>query len=224
MESGHEELQSQSILKALHARTHEEFREAIEPLLTEDEREHIAVAEPLMHQLAMAYDAVVERLTQRWSRLNDWPPFARVVEPGENLKRGLRACTLELFKPSRGLDGRVAFRAEVDLRWVTQPIPVPVLRVVRENAGTVFRAVTFLEPIYAVGRKRGQGQPLRSLASVRRQHCRPVDPIVVGWLGSGPRNYGLWLPLERRGEHGFRNPPPRTSSRGELVFLIGHWD
>lgn len=210
------------ILDAFQCESHDGFVLAIEPLLTADERTRIRLSRGLPHQLALAYDRVVERLTFRWAELNQWPVFGRIVEPGELVRTQFRACVLELAAPSRSLAGRVAFRVERDLGRVASPIPAPVLRCIRETWGATFSALAYLEPLYDTrdGRSR---RLLRSIAEVRQCYAAPIDPLIVGWLGAGPKNYGL---------PGLVEPPAwggpaahaRHSSLGDLVFLLGHWD
>jgi hypothetical protein len=164
-------------------------------------------------------DHIVERLTHRWGELNGWAPFGRIVTPGSEVKKGLRVMCLELFGPSRGLEGTVAFRVERNLRHVTQPIPVRVLELAQACTGSAFHSMAFLEPLFSTRGKRRSRTVLRSIAEVRREHCRPIDPLVIGWLGAGPANYGLRFPARD-----YRASPARRSSLGEIVFLIGHWD
>ena len=203
------------IITALHARTGRGFRSALEPLLTNTDRERIAAAESLPYQLALVFDEVVERLTWRWARITEYAPFGRVVEPSVQLRSNLRACSVELLRPSRGLQGQVAFRLERDLRRVSAPIPPPVLHLLHEYR-EVFQASAFLEPLYA---RRGQ-RILRTLADAKREYCQPVDPLVVGWLGAGPPNYDLYFPRDHAGQQAGQ----RFSTRGVLLFLLGHWD
>jgi hypothetical protein len=216
--------ESEQIIAALHAKTSKGFESSLDSLLTDEERELTSLTRALAHQRALAYDRIVERLTLRWGELNDWPPFARVVEPGTDVKPSLRACTLELFRESRGLSGRVAFRLERDIRRVTQPIPAPVLRCLDEHQLGPFAAFAFLEPLYG-GRRTGEGRTLlRSIAGVRRAYCRPIDPIVIAWLGGGPKDYGLKFLRPESAVRLGRKRKARRTSLGELVFLIGHWD
>ena len=177
--------ESDVILRCLHATTWGDFRQRLEPLLTSDERNQLEAARPLPFQLAHFCSQVHERLLRRWAELNDWPPFARVAERSALLRRGFRACTLELFPPgSRGLEGNVAFRMEPNLRRVTAPIPTPVLKSLAEVQSRVFQSVFYLEPIYAPRTGRQAPTLLRSLEQVRRHHCRPIDPLVCGLIGS----------------------------------------
>ncbi len=215
--------EAERIVAALHNDDPDSFEAALTPLLTDVERTRLGVAKGLPHQVALVYDQVVERLTCRWGELTAWPPFGRIVESGEQILPDLRALTLSLQAPSRGLSGRVAFRVERNLRRVSQPIPPPVLECLQDVATRkLFAAFAFLEPLYT-SRRHGQagGQLLRSLTEVRRNFVRPVDPLVVAFLGAGPCNYGLCLPGLSHGpfERGIR-----SSSIGALVFLIGHWD
>ncbi len=207
------------IVRALHETSYRGFRERLEPLLTDSEREKLSIAGGLPYQCAIVLDHVVERLTRRWGELNGWSPFGRIATPGTEVKKGLRVMCLELFAPSRGLKGTVAFRVERNLRHVTQPIPVPVLELVQAYMGSAFHSVAFLEPLFSTRGKRRSRTVLRSLGEVRREHCRPIDPLVIGWLGAGPANYGLRFPAQE-----YRARSTRRSTLGETVFLIGHWD
>jgi hypothetical protein len=218
------ENESEQIVAALHARTHKGFEAATDSFLTNEEREHVRVTHALPGQRALAYDRIVERLTQRWGELNAWPVFARIAEPGTQVKKNMRVCTLDLLGESRGLSGRIAFRVERDLRRVAEPIPVSVLRSLEEHRRGPFVAFAFLEPLYRNHGTRGDRTILRSIAAVRRAYCRPIDPIIVAWLGGGPRNYGLPLFRPKAVGASARRSIARRSSVGELVFLIGHWD
>ena len=210
---------SDEILGILHEATHEPFHDGLEPFLVDGERGMISLTENFAHQRAIAYDHVVERLTWLWAELNAWPPFGRIVEPRTRVAKNLAAICVDLFEPSRELEGRVAFRVERDLRHVTLAIPPAVLRLTKAHADHTFRAFAFLEPIYSVPRATRPQTLLRSLSAVRREKCRPIDPLVVGWLGAGPADYGLRFPDRVPGIG-----PVRRSSLGELVFLLGHWD
>lgn len=221
------DFEAERILDALHCETHDGFLAAVEPLMTADERRMTRLARGLSNQLALAYDRIVDRLTLRWSELNQWPVFGRIVEPGVRIGPTMRVCTIELVAPSRNLAGRVAFSVQRDLARVGGPIPAPVLRCISDTWESTFAALAYLEPLYSTRREAGERRLLRSIAEVRRHYAEPIDPLIVGWLGGGPRNYGL------PGLVGPPAPPApparhasqaRHSSLGEIVFLLGHWD
>jgi hypothetical protein len=216
--------ESDRILDALHCESHDGFVLAVEPLMTAQERTMTRVARGLPRQLALAYDRIVDRLTLRWAELNQWPAFGRVVEPGTLIRPSLRACVVELDSPSRGLAGRVAFSVERDLARVAGPIPVPVLRCIGDTWQATFAALAYLEPLYNTTRAAGGRRLLRSLAEVRRHYAEPIDPLIVGWLGGGPKNYGLPGLVDVPAWPAPTSPAARHSSLGEIVFLLGHWD
>jgi hypothetical protein len=81
------EVECKMIISALRATSHEEFANRLEPLLTEENRERIALCKDLPYQLVNhAWNPIVERLNRRWGELEGgWQPFGRVVEPAEEM-------------------------------------------------------------------------------------------------------------------------------------------
>lgn len=216
--------ESDQILVALHARTQPEFDAAVAPLLTRDECTALRAAQGNPLERFDVHERIVERLTLRWADLNGWPTFARVMEQPTALQPGLTVLTLDLAAPSRGLAGPVAFRIERDLSRVRGPIPRKVLDCVAETWGTTFVRMGYLEPLFSRPRAGSGPRLLRSIIEVCQEHGIPIDPLVVGWLGSGPREHN-WELLARLTRF-LRTPPlssPLACSR-EHVFLIGHWD
>lgn len=216
--------ESDRILDALHCESHDGFLMAVEPLMTAEERTMSRIARGLPHQLALAYDRIVDRLTLRWAELSQWPAFGRIVEPGTSIRPSLRACVVELAAPSRGLAGRVAFSVERNLARVAGPIPAPVLRCISETWQATFTSLAYLEPLYSTAREAGGRRLLRSIAEVRRNYAEPIDPLVVGWLGGGPKNYGLPGLVDRPPWPAPATSTARHNTLGEVVFLLGHWD
>jgi hypothetical protein len=201
------------ISKCLHARHKEFFRATMEPFLTEEEKELIQAAESLKinQQACFVFDQVVYRLTRRYAELIDWPDhaIAKVVETAIQLKSDLRCLVLDM-SPSRGLQGKVAFKIS-DPQVIPARFPAPVLLTLK-NTLPHWSQVAYLEPIYH------ENHVLQSISAVKRYQCRPQDPIIAGFLGTGPTNYGYplgttWQPVTRqRKEHPL------------LVFIIAHWD
>jgi hypothetical protein len=216
--------ESDQILAALHAKTQPEFDAALAPLLSPDEREALRAAQGNALDRFDVYERIVERLTFLWANLNGWPTFARVVERPTALRLGLNVLTLELNAPSRGLEGRVAFRVEHDLSRVRGPIPRPVLDCVAQTWRTTFVKLGYLEPLFSRPRAGADSRVLRSIREVCVEEGIPIDPLVVGWLGAGPGERE-WELLARLASF-LRTPAPLSPFAGsrEHVFLIGHWD
>lgn len=218
------EVECKMIVSALRATCHEEFVKRVEPFLTNDDRERIALCSDMPYQLVNhAWNPLVERLNHRWGELQGgWSPFARVVESAEEIA-GLRVMTLDLIKPSRGLEGQVAFAVSRQLHEVAQPIPLSVLELVREACREGWlQAVAFLEPIFGPGRKRRE--IMRSQAQVQRTHARLIDPLVVGFLGAGPAysmRERITSGLGRRNAFSWSTSLIRAT---QFVWCLGHWD
>ncbi len=206
----------QETLDALHARTAKGFRAGIDGLLLPEERIPIEAAEAydLRVQMAHLYDAVVHRLTLELADAIGWPrtSMAELVEPNTEVERGLRCVTLNLN--SRGLIGDVCFKV-TEISRVLAPIPASVLEAMRQTR-EYWAYIRYLEPMYARGRL------LRSLEEVRQRRARPIDPLVVGFVGAGPLpDYGLDLR--------YLNLPgqPRSTRRRYRpiqLFILAHYD
>jgi hypothetical protein len=210
------------ILRALHAETRDDFRDAIDPLMDPSDLLSLHKAEEngLLLQAAAILDQIVrQRLPRRLAELIGWKipsGLAEVVEPAKNLTPGLRVVTLRLFG-SRGLDGAVAFRVRQSASEVADPFPAPALLSLAEMLeARYFKQIAYLEPLFHEGRL------LHSQGAVRRFKCRPKDPILAGFLGSGPVAYGYDLgdPLVRDlfKKRMYKDQPPL------VVMLIAHWD
>jgi hypothetical protein len=210
------------ILRALHAETGGDFRDAIDSVMDPNDLLSLHKAEEngLLLQAAAIFDQVVrQRLPRRLAELVGWKTpsgLAEVVEPARNLTLGLRVVTLRLFG-SRGLDGPVAFRVRQSASEVPDPFPASALLSLGEmlEAG-YFKQIAYLEPLFHEGRL------LHSQGAVRRFKCRPKDPILAGFLGCGPTAYGYDLrdPTVRNlfEKRRYRDQPPL------VVMLIAHWD
>jgi len=209
------------ILKALHAETKEDFRNAIDCLIDPDERRRLQKAEEnglLLQSAAMLDQIVRQRLPRRLAELIGWKipeGLAEVVEPAKDLAPKLRVVTLRLFG-SRGLDGPVALRVIQSVAKVSSPFPASVLASLTEMLEMkYFRQVAYLEPLFH------EGRVLTCQNSVRRFKCKPRDPILTGFLGSGPPGYGydlrnpiVWELFKKRE---YKNQPAIT------VLVIAHW-
>ena len=205
------------ILIALHSGNREVFRDAIEALLTDDERDLIAAAESLSlpWQACGVFDGVVRRLSLRFAELVGWPPnaIADIVEPAKKLSDTMRCVVLNM-PASRSLKGRTAFKLS-EPQDITDRFPASAIHALA-NTRHYWAKVVYLEPIFH------NGKVLRSQREVRRLRCRPADPIVAASLGSGPLNYGysLYNPWEQSRRRGERRP--KMVKR--LAFLVAHWD
>jgi len=208
------------ILKALHAQTKEDFRNAIFSLIDPDERLCLQKAEEnglLLQSAAMLDQIVRQRLPRRFAQISGIGPehLAEVVEPAKNLAPKLRVVTLRLFG-SRGFDGPVAFRVTQSVAKVPSPFPTSVLNSFTEMLEMrYFKQVAYLEPLFH------EGKILRSQSAVRRFKCRPKDPVLCGFLGSGPPGYGydlrnpmVWELFKKRE---YKDQP------WIVVFVIAHW-
>jgi len=201
------------IRQCLHSRHKEFFRAAIDPFLTEEEKELIRAAESLKmyRQACFVFDQAVYRLTRRYAELIDWPPqaMAPVVETAVQVKSGLRCLVLDM-PPRRGLLGKVALKIS-DPKIIPEKFPASALLVLKDTLPH-WSQIAYLEPVCQ------EEQVLRSIDAVKHLHCRPRDPIIAGYVGTGPTNYGYplgtaWQPVKR----------PRKKYP-LLVFLIAHWD
>lgn len=204
------------ILQAAHARQRETFWDAIHSLLTEPERDMIEACEAagMGLQACAAYDHVFDRLSRRFAELRGFQEnsLARVVERGTQLAPDLRCVVLEL--DSRGLYGRVAFKVSAP-HAIPDAFPEPAIHALAETR-SYWRGVAYLEPLYDGSRL------IRSQAEARNVYCRPKDPILAGYLGSGPHNYGYRIPeLHHQGHH--EAPQPRKKQVPDLVFIVAHW-
>lgn len=217
-------LGEEECLAILHARNYAEIKAALEGgLLTTKEMECLQAAEEIQmpHQIANLIDCAITRATLEWSRIMAWEIWGYVSEPAEQVKHSIRAMTIRLSRHSRSLaPGEAVFRVEPNLRRVAKPIPPQVILLLKEFK-YAFRALAYLEPLYSSAQP---GQLLRSLNAARRDRSRPVDPLVVGFLGSGPQDYGIRFPAERRGRSSRLNSTPRRSHIGAALFCLGHWD
>lgn len=212
------------IVSALRATNHEEFVSRIEPFLTEQDRERIALCSKLPYQLVNhAWNPIVERLNHRWGELQGgWLPFAHVIEPAKEIA-GLRVITLELITPSRGLDGRVAFAVSRRLDEVAQPIPLSVIELAHEaRKEGWFQAIAFLEPIFGPGKK--HPEIMRSQAQVQRTHARLIDPLVIGFLGAGPVYRISERVTSGLGRRRSSSWSITEVSATQFVWCLGHWD
>jgi len=175
------------ILAALQRRTMDGFLRLTEPLLTRTETDALDACNGLPWQYVHHVVApVVERLTRRWAETQNWPPFAAVIEPAASIgPRGPRVMTLRLDRPSRGLDGTIAFQVHRRLHEVREPIPLSCLALLKElhEQGSPFCSIAYLMPLWT-----GRGSRralLRSQAGCRRARAQAIDPLIVGWLGDG---------------------------------------
>jgi hypothetical protein len=218
--SAHEE--ASLIIRALHAETIDNFREAIDSLIDPDEQQALHEAEEhgLVLQAAAIFDRIVrQKLPRRFAELIGWRTpsgLAEVVERAKNLTPSLRVTTLKMFG-SRGFTGRVALQVRRSAREVADPFPkLALLALADMTEAGYFKQIAYLEPLFHEGRL------LRSQAAVRRSTCRPIDPIIAGFLGCGPVAYGYDLRdrtiRDLFKKRDYRNQPP------VVVMLIAHWD
>ena len=123
------------ICKALHARTRQEFREAIDMFLTHEERHLIGLAEELslLWQAVRVFDEVVKRLTLRFAEIIAWPQrfLVPVIEPRKELRHNLACIVLDIS--SRGLSGPVAFRIS-ELWAIPDRFPSAALDLLAQDA------------------------------------------------------------------------------------------
>lgn len=204
----------QRILHVLHTNSQEEFHREIRDFMSEDECKLVESAESLglYWQAAQVFDAVVRRLTLKFADLLNWPytALAEVHHPGKRLSAAIFCMVLDIPK-SRRLEGLIAFNASCP-NTVTQKFPASVVNLLAETQH-YWRWATYLEPFFH-GNK-----VLRSVEQVERYKCRPIDPILAAYLGSGPRNYGYsWS----RAKAANRALEMRENRR--IMFLLAHWD
>jgi len=211
------------ILNALHSENRDEFRDFIHQLMTHEEWNSVLDAEQcnnLSQSLSVLDRLAKQSLPLRFAEIVGWRTpsgLAQVTEPPEFIEPNLRIVTLRLSQ-SRHLDGPVAFRVSRDLARVKKTLPKQALRCLKEAIdGNYFKQIVYLEPMLHKGRI------LRSQKSVRR-FCRPrpVDPILAGFLGSGPAAYGYDIhnPYIRESLRQYH----RTNYVPFTAFLIAHWD
>ena len=204
------------ILTALHAEEGKVFREAVEVLLTDDERELIESAELLSMplQACCVFDTIVRRVTLRFADLIGWNPqaIADIVEPAKQLSPKMRCIVLNIN--SRDLRGKVAFKVSQP-ESIGEQFPSSVINALAATKH-YWRAMAYLEPIYH------NGKLLRSQSEVRRFRCRPIDPILVGTIGCGPLNYGY--KLSRAWEQGTSKRRERVRKVKKISFVLAHWD
>jgi len=207
--------ESTIILKVLKSHTKEDFRNAVDELLTEEERDLIDTAEglKLFPQAINVFDDVIRRLSIRFAELMGWPTsaLADVIEPRKKVGTKHHYVTLNLH--SRNLKGRVVFRI-ASLETVVSRIPVSALRALDETK-QYWQRVVYLEPVFH------QGKAIRSFSELKRLVCRPKDPVIAAYLGGGPLNYGYQIPYSLTKSLATRK---RSKSSYSLVFLIAHWD
>ncbi len=213
------------ILAALRSRTVDGFLQLAEPVLTRTETNALDVCKGLPWQSVHHVVApVVERLTRRWAETQNWPPFAAVIEPAASIgPRGPRVMTLRLDRPSRGLDGTIAFQVHRRLHEVREPIPLSCLALLNKlhEHGSPFCSIAYLMPLWT-----GRGSKrvlLRSQADCRYARARALDPLIVGWLGDGPLSH---LRLPAFVPHGLIRATVAMQPvvHHSLLFCIGHWD
>jgi hypothetical protein len=207
--------ESTIILKVLKSQTKKDFRNAVDQLLTEDERNLVETAEglKLFPQAINIFDDVIRRLAIRFAELMDWPTsaLADVIEPRKKVGTKHHYVTLNL--QSRNLKGHVVFRI-ASLETVVSRIPVSALRALDETK-QYWQRVVYLEPVFH------EGRAIHSFSELKRLVCRPKDPIIAAYLGGGPLNYGYQIPYSLTKSLATRK---RSKSSYSLVFLIAHWD
>jgi len=219
--SKHNKRELSLILRTLHAESRDEFKDSIRPLMTQEVWDIIQETEQkgLLTQSMNIFEHMTKQLLpQRFAEIVGWRTplgLAQVIEPAENLKSDLRVVTLRLS--SRGLKGLVAFRVIRDLTRVAKSFPeqarVALTEAIKQN---YFTQIVYLEPLYHKDRL------LRSQKSVKRYKCRPIDPLLVGFLGTGPHSYGykLYDPYVRIQLKEYY----RENQLEHTAFLIAHWD
>ena len=211
------------ILQSLHSEDRDEFRNSISKMMTSDEWDSIQTAEQsgmLMQAVSVFEHIVKQRLPLSFAEIVGWripSGLAQVIEPTKNILPKLRVVTLKLSH-SRGLNGHVAFRVIRDVARVTSSFPQQALTALADaKEHSYFRQIVYLEPLFH------KGLTLRSQKSVQRfKRPRPIDPILAGFLGSGPPGYGYNLKdphvREQLRCYHRENYVPFTA------FLIAHWD
>jgi len=110
--------------------------------------------------------------------------------------------------------GRIAFKVSNPATAVAK-FPTSVIHALAETQG-YWRRVVYLEPVFH------DGQVLRSITDVKRLICRPKDPIIAGFLGAGPINYGYRFPADIMQKRLSRKT--RIKDCRDLVFIVAHWD
>ena len=202
------------IRKCLHCRDKYFFRTRVNKFLTDQEYELIQAAESmqLYPQACCIFDQVVYRLTLRYAELINWSrkAMAKVIEPARLLKADFCCVALEM-PPSRGLEGKVAFKVS-EPEKILEKFPASVLLALKDTLPH-WSQVAYLEPIFY------KDSLLRSVGEVDRFVCRPKDPIIAAFLGAGPDDYGYKLrrPWEPKVKRERKDYPL-------LTFIIAHWD
>jgi hypothetical protein len=211
------EKEASAIFQVLHEEDPDAFRHGITPLLLPEEKTLIEAAESLsLYAQAMGiFNDVILRLTYRWAEIQDWPmnAIASVVQPAKQVTPAMRCVVLNMPK-SRMLHGRVAFKI-TEPKFIADRFPPSALEALA-NTKKYWKKFAYLEPIF------NKDKILRSQEEVERW-CRPKDPIIAGWLGSGPHNFGynmakLWE--YRRHDKAEKH----LSQMRSVIFLIAHWD
>jgi hypothetical protein len=203
------EAEKELILAVMHTTDAQAFREGLRQFMTEEEKAAMAAAKALSlnYQIMHLLDRVTRRLTLRWASLSDWDGLAEIVAV-ETIRAGTRCILLDMgVRGSRGLKGQVVFRiATTEIREYRGPIPMSAIQLLLDTNWFVRLAV--IEPLF--GPKNGV---ITSMAQARKLLAKPVDPLIIGYLGPQISVVSKELAGVARKER-----------KWGPIFICAHWD
>jgi len=206
---GDVELEKKLILAAMHTTDTQEFHDRLRQFMTEEEKAAMATAEALSlnYQIMHLVDRVTRRLTLRWASLSDWDGLAEIVAV-ETIRAGTRCILLDMgARGSRGLKGQVVFRiATTEIREYRGPIPMSAIQLLLDTNWFVRLAV--IEPLFGPNNR-----AIASMAQARKLLAKPVDPLIIGYLGPQVSVVSKELAGVARKER-----------KWGPIFICAHWD